>query len=70
MIVALKLPSESIRQRSQTAPPHVPRKVRPLAVRSGDMLALKMVRGTHVPAADAAGNTTKTRAPEEFSLRR
>ena len=62
--MALKLPSETIRQRSQTAPPHVPRKVRPLPVRSGDMLALKMVRGGHVHAAEEAGNTKKTGAPE------
>jgi hypothetical protein len=69
MIVALKLPSEKVRQPSETPPRHASRKVRPLAVRSGDMLALRITRIARMPAAEAIGDT-ESGAPNDASLRR
>jgi hypothetical protein len=68
--MALKLPSKSLPQQSATAPPQRPGKLRPLAVRSGDVLALKMVRSRRVPIPEDARKTTATAAPEEFSRNR
>lgn len=57
------------KQPRDTARPNEPRKIRPLAVRSGDMLALKLARMAAVPAA-AAPSETEISARGESNLTR
>jgi hypothetical protein len=55
MTMVLKLAGEGGDQPRQRVPPHAPRKVRPLAVRNADLLALKASRDARLPPSEALG---------------
>jgi len=71
MKMVFKLSAEGLRQTGATPRSDAHRKVRPLAVRSGDMLALKIARNARAAAAEAIdkGVESEPGTRDECSLR-